>query len=47
MDLKLHYTARPGYTQLVTPGEQPVEELDFGMLRIGAGERHELRRAGY
>lgn len=47
MHLKLHYTARPGYTQLVTPGEQPVEELDFGVLRLEPGERHELRRAGY
>lgn len=47
MDLKLRYSARPGYTQLVSPVVQPVEELDFGVLRLGPGERHELRRDGY
>ena len=34
MKLKTHYTATPGYTQLVTPQSHPVKDLDFGILRL-------------
>ena len=38
--LHYHYDAQSGYTQLVTPGEQPVELLDFGMLALGEGQTY-------
>lgn len=41
MNLKIHYNAVPGYTQLVTPGAQPVHRLDFGMLRLERGQSYE------
>ena len=44
MDLKLHYAGRPGFTQLVTPGTQPVAELDFGMLLLEPGHEQALER---
>ena len=47
MELHLHYTAQLGFTQLVTPGAHPVEELDFGMLRLGPDASYEMRRDGY
>ena len=40
MDLKYHYTAAHGFTQLVTPGLQPLKDLNFGMLRLDAGETY-------
>jgi 5-deoxy-glucuronate isomerase len=42
MDLRLHYTPTPGYTQLVTPGEQPLQHLNFGMLRLAADELYSM-----
>ncbi len=41
MNLKMHYDARPGYTQLVTPGVQPVQHLDFGVLRLERDQRYQ------
>lgn len=44
MELKLHYAGRPGYTQLVTPGERPATELDFGVLMLEPGREQMLER---
>lgn len=41
MNLKTHYSAAPGYTQIITPGVQPVEHVDFGILRLEDGQSHE------
>jgi 5-deoxy-glucuronate isomerase len=38
MDLRYHYTAQPGYTQLVAPATHPVAALDFGMLKLEGGQ---------
>jgi 5-deoxy-glucuronate isomerase len=42
MELRYHYTPSPGYTQLVTPQTHPVERLDFGLLRLEAGQTYEI-----
>jgi 5-deoxy-glucuronate isomerase len=42
MELRHHYTPSTGYTQLVTPQTSPVERIDFGLLRLEAGQIHEL-----
>ncbi len=47
MDLKYHYTAVPGYTQLVTPQTHPINDLDFGMLRLESGQGYKDQSAGY
>ena len=44
VELKLHYAARPGFTQLITPRVQPVAELDFGLLLLEPGREHALER---
>lgn len=41
MNLKTHYDATPGYTQLVTPDVQPIQHIDFGMLRLESGQHYE------
>jgi 5-deoxy-glucuronate isomerase len=45
--LKYHYTAAPGYTQLVTPQTHPINDLDFGMLKLEGGQSYEATTAGY
>jgi 5-deoxy-glucuronate isomerase len=40
MQLTYHYPAGPGLTQLVTPGQEPLRDLNFAMLRLGAGESY-------
>jgi 5-deoxy-glucuronate isomerase len=47
MNLKTHYDATPGYTQLVTPGAQPVRHLDFGILRLERGQSYESTSGGH
>jgi 5-deoxy-glucuronate isomerase len=47
MDLRYHYTPTPGYTQLVTPQTHPVEYLDFGILRLEAGQTYAVAGAPY
>jgi len=47
MNFKSHYEGAPGYTQLVTPQTAPVKELDFGVLRLEAGERYQGESASY
>jgi 5-deoxy-glucuronate isomerase len=47
MILKTHYNAALGYTQLVTPGVQPVEHIDFGILRLEGGQSYESASGGY
>lgn len=37
MQLTYHYPAEPGLTQLVTPGRDPLRDLDFAMLRLAPG----------
>ncbi len=46
MKLKYHYTAAPGYTQLVTPQTHPIILLDFGMLTLASGQSYEAESAG-
>src|SRR5215467_10825850 len=41
MNLKSQYAGTPGYIQLVTPQNSPARELDFGMLRLEAGQRYQ------
>lgn len=41
MNLKTHYNSAPGYTQMITPGVQQVEHVDFGILRLEDGQSHE------
>jgi 5-deoxy-glucuronate isomerase len=47
MNLKIHYDVAPGYTQLVTPGAQPVQHLDFGILRLERGQSYQSVSDGY
>jgi 5-deoxy-glucuronate isomerase len=47
MNLKIHYEGAPGYTQLVTPGAQPVHRLDFGILRLERGQSYESASDGH
>ncbi len=47
MDLKYHYTAEPGYTQLVTPRTHPINDLNFGMLRLEGGQAYQESSADY
>lgn len=47
MNLKYHYTAAPGYTQLVTPQTHPINDLDFGMLKLERGQVYQAESAGY
>jgi 5-deoxy-glucuronate isomerase len=47
LKLKYHYPAAPGYTQLVTPQTHPINDLDFGMLRLEGGQSYEGSSAGY
>ncbi len=47
MELKYHYTAAPGYTQLVTPQTHPINDLSFGMLRLEGGHAYQTTSAGY
>ena len=42
MELRYHYTPATGYAQLVTPQTHPVERIDFGMLRLEAGQTYEI-----
>ena len=46
MDLKYHYTATPGYTQVVTPQTHPINDLDFGMLTLEGGQRYQAESGG-
>lgn len=45
MDLKYHYTATPGYTQVVTPQTHPINDLNFGMLTLEGGQRYQAESA--
>lgn len=47
MNLRYHYAAAPGYTQLVTPETHPINDLDFGMLKLEPGQHYEAESAGY
>lgn len=47
MNLKYHYTAMPGYTQLVTPQTHPIHDLDFGMLTLEGSQTYQTDSAGY
>ncbi len=47
MELKYHYTATPGYTQVVAPQTHPINDLDFGMLTLEGGQRYQAESAGY
>jgi 5-deoxy-glucuronate isomerase len=47
LNLKYHYTAAPGYVQLVTPQTHPINDLDFGMLRLEGGQTYQAESAGY
>lgn len=47
MHLKTHYDAAPGYTQLVTPGAQPIQQLDFGILHLDQGQSYEGTSDGH
>lgn len=47
MELKYHYTAAPGYTQLVTPQTHPINDLSFGMLWLEGGHAFQTTSAGY
>ena len=47
MNLKTHYDGAPGYTQLVTPGVQPVERADFGILRLEGSQSYESASGSY
>jgi 5-deoxy-glucuronate isomerase len=46
MKLKHHYDRAPGYTQLVSPRTHDLELLEFGILRLGAGEEHAASSEG-
>jgi 5-deoxy-glucuronate isomerase len=37
VQLTYHYPAAPGLTHLVTPGDAPLRDLNFAMLRLEAG----------
>ncbi len=45
MQLKYHYAASPGYTQLVTPQTDPIQDLDFGMLKLEGGQSYQANSA--
>lgn len=45
MKLKTHYSATPGYTQVVTPQSHPVKDLDFGILRLEQGQSYSDKSA--
>ncbi len=47
MNLKYHYAAAPGYTQLVRPETHPINDLHFGMLKLEPGQRYETESAGF
>ncbi len=47
VQLTYHYAAGPGLTQLVTPGVQPLNDLDFAMLRLGPGESYHAETGEY
>ncbi|MBA3824031.1 MAG: 5-deoxy-glucuronate isomerase [Ktedonobacterales bacterium] len=47
VQLTYHYDAAPGLTQLVTPGVQPLNDLDFAMLRLGPGEKYTAETGDY
>jgi 5-deoxy-glucuronate isomerase len=47
LKLKYHYSAAPGYTQLVTPQTHPINDLDFGMLTLEGGRRYQAESVGY
>jgi 5-deoxy-glucuronate isomerase len=47
LELQYHYAAPPGYTQVVTPQTHPINDLDFGMLRLENGQTYQSSSAGY
>ena len=47
VQLTYHYTAEPGLTQLVTPGAQPLQDLDFAMLRLAPGASYTAETGAY
>jgi 5-deoxy-glucuronate isomerase len=47
VELKYHYTAANGYTQLVTPQTHPINDLNFGMLRLEGGQSYQTTSADY
>lgn len=47
MNLQSHYTPARGYVELVTPATHPVQHIHFGMLRLDAGQRHQMASAGF
>ncbi len=40
VQLTFHFPAGPGLTQLVTPGKEPLRDIEFAMLRLAPGERY-------
>jgi 5-deoxy-glucuronate isomerase len=42
MELRHRYTPSAGYTQLIIPQTHRIERLDFGVLRLGAGQTYEV-----
>jgi 5-deoxy-glucuronate isomerase len=42
MELRHHYTPTLGYTQLVTPQTHLVARIDFGLLRLEAGQTYDV-----
>jgi 5-deoxy-glucuronate isomerase len=47
LKLKYHYAAAPGYTQLVTPQTHPINDLDFGMLKLEDSHTYQATSEGY
>jgi 5-deoxy-glucuronate isomerase len=47
VELKYHYTAATGYTQLVAPQTHPINDLNFGMLRLEGSQAYQTISADY
>src|SRR6185437_9135154 len=47
MQLKDHYSGAQGYTPLVAPATHPVQDLDFGMIRLANGQTYAAESGGY
>ncbi len=46
VQLTYHYPAGLGLTQLVTPGKEPLRDIDFAMLRLAPGESYRAETGG-
>lgn len=45
IQLKFHYSPKPGYTCLVKPGDAGLRFIEFGILRLMAGEGYGVETA--